>query len=479
VKLIFLLLCGLTALLAGCGPGGPPGGRQGPPPVPVTLLTLEKTELSERVSLLGESRSQSDASIRTETAGVVSNLLVDVGDEVTAGQAVANLDGIEQRISLAEADARLAEARSRLSELENGTRSEVLTQRRSESRASSAQVREAEVRLKAVRELGPQLQRQVEGDYQVAKASERNAGDEFKRTQELVKQGALSARELVRIESLWERAKGELVRAERAVIVQKLNNERDEAAAQAALERARADSAGAQAVLQESLEGPRREVIASQREIVAALTAARERANLEYERTIIRAQSPGTIRKRIAAVGDRLDVGDPIFQLAGDQVEFYFDAPESIRGKVEPGQTVLLQTEGRSEPLRGEVLAVAQAVDPESRRQSFRVKAPEGGLLSGSAVRGTLLIPVKGDYLTVHRDALVDKGDRWVVYTVDKEDKAVEQKVDYLAGVDETVALSSPNLKVGESVVGRGAPGLYPGASVMLPQPSATPSATP
>jgi HlyD family secretion protein len=474
-----LIICGLTALVAGCG-SGQQGGRQGPPPVPITLLTLEKGDLSERVSLLGESRSQSDGAIKTQTEGVISQLLVDVGDPVTAGEAVAYLDGIEQRIALAEADAQVSEARSRLSELQNGTRPEVLTQRRSENRASSAQQREAEIRLKAVRELGPQLLRQVEGDYRAAKASEKNARDEYKRTQELVKQGALSARELVRIESLWERAKGEFVRAERAVVVQRVNNERDEASAQAALERARADSARSEAVLQESLEGPRHEVIASQREVVAALTAARDRAELEHQRTIVRAQSSGTIRKRVASVGERLDVGDAIFQLAGKSVELYFDAPETVHGRVEPGQTVLLQTESSPEPLEGEVLAVAQAVDPDSRRQSFRVKAPEGALLPGAAVRGTLLIPVKGEYLTVHRDALVDKGGRWVVYTVDtEENKALEQEVDYLAGVDETVAVSSPNLKAGESVVGRGAPGLYPGAPVMLPKASPTPGNTP
>lgn len=140
---------------------------------------------------------------------------------------------------------------------------------------------------------------------------------------------------------------------------------------------------------------------------------------------------------------------------------------------------MLVQTEEESEPIRGEVLAVAQAVDPNSRRQSFRVEVPEGLVLPGAAVRGTLLIPVQGDFLTVHRDALVDKGNRWVVYTLDDENKAVEQKVDYLAGVDETVAIASPELKVGESVVGRGAPGLYPGAQAMLPKASPTPGQTP
>ena len=90
--------------------------------MPITLLTLEKGELSERVALLGESRSQADAAIKTQTEGVVSQLLVDVGDTIEAGQDVAFLDGLEQRIALAEADARLAEARSRLNELQNGSR---------------------------------------------------------------------------------------------------------------------------------------------------------------------------------------------------------------------------------------------------------------------------------------------------------------------------------------------------------------------
>lgn len=479
VKAILVFICGLTVLLAGCGPGQQGGGRNGPPPVPVTLLTLEKESLSERISLLGESRSQADGAINTQTAGVVSQLLVDVGDPVFAGQDVAYLDGIEQRIALAEAEARLAEASSRLSELENGTRPEVLSQRRSENRASTASEREAEIRLKAVRRLAPQLQKQAEGDYAAARAAEKNARDEYNRTQELVKQGALSAREMVRVESAWEQAKGELLRAEQAVAVQQVNNQRDEAAALAALERARADSARTEAVLQESLEGPRSEEIQAQRGVVAALQAARERAALEYQRSSIKAQTSGTIRRRLASVGERLEVGDTLFQLAGQDVGLYFDAPETVQGKVEPGQTVLLQSEDNREPVEGKVVAVAQGVDPNSRRQSFRVEVPEGTTLPGAAVRGTLLIPVKGDYLTVHRDALVDKGNRWVVYTVDNENKAVEKKVDYLAGVDETVAISAPELKEGDSVVGRGAPGLYPGASVMLPQASPTPGKTP
>lgn len=464
----------------GCGgPEGGPGFGNGPPPVPITLLTLEKTELSERISLLGESRSQSDASIRSQTQGVVAQLLVDVGDPVEAGQPVASLDGVEQRIALAEAEARLSEARSKLQELLNGTRAEVLLQRESENRASLARQREAESQLRAVKALAPQLAKQVEGDYLAARAAEKNASDEFRRTQQLVKDGALSARDLVRVQAAWDQARGELMRAEQARSVQSTSNTRDEANAIASLEMARAETARTGAVLSESKEGPRQEVISAQREVVSALEAARDRAALDYQRTTITAQAKGTVRSRLVSVGDRLEMGDPVFELAGAEVELYFEAPEKVQGRVKKGQTVLLETGADSEPARGEVLAVAQAVNPDSRRQSLRVRAPLTTILPGAAVRGTLLIPVEGEYLTTQRDALVQKNGRWFVFTVDGENKAVEHEVDYKAGVGDLVAISGPQLKVGQEVVGRGSPGLYTGATVRPSQPEATGTPTP
>ncbi|HIB66790.1 MAG TPA: efflux RND transporter periplasmic adaptor subunit, partial [Phycisphaerales bacterium] len=93
-------------LLSGCSLFSKSGGKggYGLPPVPISLLTLEDTSLAEEISLLGEGRSRSDSSLNSLTTGVVSQLLVDVGDEVTAGQAVAYLDGTDQRIALAEAE---------------------------------------------------------------------------------------------------------------------------------------------------------------------------------------------------------------------------------------------------------------------------------------------------------------------------------------------------------------------------------------
>jgi HlyD family secretion protein len=467
----------LSIYLVGCGLfGGSDGGAgHGPPPVPVTLLALEDIELFEQISLMGECRSKSDGALTSLTSGVVSQLLVDVGDEVQAGQEVAYLDGVEQRIALAEAEAKLAESRSNLEELLNGTRPAVLRQRESESRAARARESEALARLKAIRELAPQRVKQAEGDYLVAAAVEKNAADELRRTEELVKQGALSTRELVLVQTAWDRARGALLRAEQARSVQDTTNQRDEAEAVASLEQARADLARYGALLSESQEGPREEVISAQREVVAALAAARDRAMMEYERATIRASSAGTVKARLVSVGDRLEDGDTAFELGGQDVEFYFEAPESVQGRVKVGQTVLLGPEA----LKGEVVGVAQAVDVQSRRQSLRVQAKGEGFLPGASVSGILLIPVGGDYLVTHRDALVDKKGRWVLFTVNDEAKAEEHTVELVVGVGEQVAVRSAELKAGAEIVGRGAPGLYPGADVLLPKPDPTPGASP
>ena len=475
---LFASALSLAFTLAACQ--GKKGGSYGtPPPVPVTLIELKKEILSERVSLLGESRSPSDGTVRAEVEGVVSQILADVGDQVEPGQELAKLDGVEQRIALAEATAQLARAQSELKELTNGTRPTVLRQREAERRASQARVQEASSQLEAAKALGPQRVKQAEGDYLAAKANEANAADEYRRTQDLVKNGALSGRELVRVQSAWDRARGELLRAQQARSVQQTTNQRDVANAQSALEMAKSDLARTNAVFTESQQGPRPEVISAQREVVAALKAARDRANLDYERTVIRASAKGTIKRRLTSVGSRLAVGDPVFELAGRDVEYYFEAPESVRGRVKVGQTVLLSDRSAMQELKAEVIGVAQAVNEDSQRQSIRVGAPDLETLPGSSVRGTLLIPVEGQHFTTHRDALVSKKGRWVVFTINDEKKAVEHNVDLIAGSGTEVAIFGESLKAGMMLVQRGAPALSPDAVVRLPEARPTPQVTP
>lgn len=473
VVLVVALLFVLKYFLQGGG-----GGYGGAPKVPVRLTKLKAEEFFEQVELLGEVRSRSDGSIRGEVAGVVSEILADVGDSVSKGQIVAVLEGSEQRLMQAEAAARLAEGRSRLNELQNGTRPEVLAQRRAEWRAARAREAEAVAKLEATRRLGPKLLAQKEAEYRAAVAAEVDAADQFKRTEGLVSRGALAERELIAVRTTWERAKADLTGAEQARSAQVTMNRRDELAAISQMEAARAQTLTAEATLEESKRGARSEVVEAQRGVVAALEASRDRASLSYARTEIRSTVAGVVRERLIGRGDRVEVGTALFTVSGPDVELYFEVPESMLGRVEKGQTVLLKFPTSEKQHKGEVIGASSAADPRSRRQAIRVGFEGSEALPGSSVRGTLLVPVSGDYLVLDRDALVQKGQQWFVYSIDAEKKAVQHPVTLLGEQGERVAVSGlGSLGPEAEIIGRGSPGLYPGAEVALPQPK--PSSSP
>lgn len=469
------LLPGLLALawalcLLGCGAESGGGGYQAAP-IPVMLTELKDEDFSESVELLGEVRSNSDAAIRSEVSGVISELLVDVGDSVKKDQVVAILDGSEQQLMAAEAEARLAEGRSRLDELQNAARPEVLAQREAEVRAARAREKEAEAQLSAARRLAPQLLAQREAEHQAALAAEKDAADQYRRTQGLVRQGAQAERELISVRTTWERARADLARAQQALSAQQTTNQRDELAAVSQLEAARAGTLNAVAMLEESQRGARREVVEAQRGVVAALAASRDRAALNYARTEVRSAVAGTVRERLLSRGDRVEAGTAVLNVSGGDVELYFEVPEGMLGKVKPGQTVLVTFPAGEKDQKAEVVGVSSAADPRTRRQSIRVAYKGEDALAGSSVRGTLLIPVEGDYLVMDRDALVQREGQWLVYSIDKENKAVEHQVTLVAERGQTVAVSGlKELGEGGKVVGRGSPGMSQGALVALPE---------
>lgn len=466
VLLTVLIFAGRLYLFSGGG------GHRGAPAIPVRMTKLKKQEFFLQTELLGEVRSQSDASIRSEVAGVISEILVDVGDQVGKGDLVAVLDGTEQRLLQAEAAARLAEGRSRLNELQNGTRPEVVAQRRAEWRAAQARQKEAAARVEAARQLGPQLLAQREAEQRAAVAAERDAADQFKRTEGLVKRGALAERELISVRTTWERAKADLASAQQARSAQVTTNQRDELAAISQLEASRAQTLMAAATLEESRRGARGEVVEAQRGVVSALEAARDRAALSYARTEIRSPVAGTVRQRLLGRGDRLEVGTAVLDVSGGDLELYFEVPESLQGQVAKGQTVRLNFSTSEKAEEGEVVGVSSGADPRSRRQSIRVSYSGDSAVPGSSVRGTLLIPVEGEYLVLDRDSLVQREGQWLVYSVDKENKAVEHKVTLLGEQGESVAVTGlEELGAEAEVIGRGSPGLRPGAEVALPKP--------
>jgi HlyD family secretion protein len=103
-----------------------------PPAPPVETIALQSGNGVKRINLLGQIEPSTRATIRSRTGGVVEQVTVQPGDRVTRGTTIAILDNADQNIALAEAQARLAQERSRLTRLQVGTRPEIIAQRQSE-----------------------------------------------------------------------------------------------------------------------------------------------------------------------------------------------------------------------------------------------------------------------------------------------------------------------------------------------------------
>jgi RND family efflux transporter MFP subunit len=116
---LFAIVLALIALLGtGCGSGGANSGKGGPPdgmapgkggrmggpgrPVEVAIRTtnVQRISIQRDVDLAGSLISPDQAKVSSEVAAVVRRVLVELGQEVAAGQIVAKLDTQELELAL-------------------------------------------------------------------------------------------------------------------------------------------------------------------------------------------------------------------------------------------------------------------------------------------------------------------------------------------------------------------------------------------
>lgn len=378
---------------------------QGFPPIPVETAALQRGEGVRHVQLLGQVEASKTATLRTQTAGTVQQVLVEVGDRISPGMTIITLDNADQQLALAEAQARLAQERSELARLQVGTRPEIIAQR------------QAEVR--------------------VAQAREREAQENLTRYEELVAAGAISEKALIE-----ERATADATTAERLQ---------------------------AEATLAEATAGPTREEIAAQQASVAAATSAVNQAQLALARTQVRAATGGVVQSREVSPGDLVESNAPVFTLVdGKELDVFLELPEQLSGSITPGMPIQLTARALPDwQQRATISGVVPAANAASRRQMVRVQLqnPPENLLPKMAVAAELELQIDANSFVVSRDALVQREDQWFVYTV-ADNKATEMNIQLVADMGETVAISGEQLQVGQPIVIRGSEALMNGASV-------------
>jgi RND family efflux transporter MFP subunit len=101
-----LAILPLLALAAGCGPrGGPPAEEAAPAAVPVEVTEIVPGTAVSTVTATGTVAARNDVPVGAEASGVVSEVPVQVGDRVDAGQVLVRLDSELAELALQQAEA--------------------------------------------------------------------------------------------------------------------------------------------------------------------------------------------------------------------------------------------------------------------------------------------------------------------------------------------------------------------------------------
>ena len=213
---------------------------------------------------------------------------------------------------------------------------------------------------------------------------------------------------------------------------------------------------------------------------IAAEMVSRARADIDQSKaslkagqialqdTYIKAPYPGVVIKRHTLPGNYVRVGDPIITIFNDtDLEIEADVP-SIRALALTTNTKVTAKLQNGIILNTIIRAIIPQENSLTRAVAIRLiikdEKYQNGLLGNQAVTLKLPIGNPGDVTTVHKDAVLVKKGKKIVYTLRKGTaniqpiklgRAIGNRFEVLAG-----------LKVGELVVVRGNERLRPGEAI-------------
>lgn len=297
------------------------------------------TTQPHKVDLPGTLEAFEQTDLCAKVAGYLSEVRVDIGDHVKAGDLLANIDVPELQNDLTEAIS-LHAARQKSLE------------------AADAAIEQAKSALETAEK---QLDR-YKADLALQEAT-------LKRQEQLYANKAATDQQLDEV-----RSKTEVARAEAAV-------------AQAKIAGASADLKGAQAS---------RAVAAAQVDVAAA---AIEKARTFVGYTKIVAPFDGTVTRRLVNRGDLVQASmanraAPLFTVQRlDIIRVFFDVPEADAALVQINDAATIKIYGSAvKPIEAKVTRFARALNPQSRTMRTEIDIPNPGekLLPGTYAQITL-----------------------------------------------------------------------------------------
>jgi membrane fusion protein (multidrug efflux system) len=201
--------------------------------------------------------------------------------------------------------------------------------------------------------------------------------------------------------------------------------------------------------------------------------AALNLAQANLAKTRITAPFGGTLGLRLVSVGEYLTPGQAIFTLSRiDPLYVDFSVPQTELAALQQGTRIDITTDAfPGESFVGSILAIDPELDAAARAVSVRAEIgnPNNRLKPGLFIQVEINAGTIDDAVVVPEQALVARGDRVFVYTVE-DDKAVMKPIKTGLRREGKVQIVD-GIAVGEVVVTDGQLKLRPGADVTIAQP--------
>ncbi|MEN2384951.1 HlyD family secretion protein [Comamonas sp. A7-5] len=244
------------------------------------------------------------AQVTPSIGGTVLEVLVRDTQAVKQGDVLVRIDPTDARLALAQAEAELARATRRVKGYvanDGGLKAQVTAREADEKRAAA--------------------------QLSAAEADMERATIDLQRRQALAKSGSVSGEELTQAQNAFAAAKAQLASA---------------VAAQAQARANREAAVGAKQVNATLIEGADAETNPE----VQLAQARRDQAQVDLDRSTVRAPVDGVVARRSVQIGQRVQAGAPLMTVVPVQ-QIYVDAnfKEGQLGKVRVGQRVQLQSD--------------------------------------------------------------------------------------------------------------------------------------
>ncbi len=391
----------------------------------VAVAKAETMTLRETLEITGEVTTANDTLVGAKVSGRVTSVYVKDGDKVVAGQLIAELDGVNQRIQVQQALSQVQAARSTLAQAQaNAT---VGPQRTSAALGQAqAQLRSAKAQLqKALNGSRPEERAQAEAAVRIARSNAETAKRELERVRTLFAQQVVSQQRLDQAENAFNAASSQLQQAEAAFAMQRnWTRPEDIASARESVKQAEEAVRTAQA-------GKSLDVLLGQQVQTAQANLQSAQAQLALARQSltdlqIRAPFSGQVFGKPVQPGSVLGPGSPVARLVGSEGAYFEgEFPASVMSKIQVGSAVNVTVDGiGTAGLIGTITSISPSASNVGRLFKARVQVPfQSQVKPGMFARGAVTLRTVTGATVVPTQSITKRGTKSVVFVV-QGDKA-------------------------------------------------------